>query len=205
MELFTNSHPSLITNEVTSKIDTIITDISKGGSSIFRTMYDKIIYPNLTLIILIIILIIFLIYCYYSEKNMANEPNKNIKNEQYENVNRRDRADTLFDGKYNQSEQFIRPVFNPTKSINEQESYVQYLPDDLPINIDDQIVRVHDDRQYSPPPNDYRNPIEYKGPQYAYGKMGVSDESNRKFVGAAEQNLFEFDDLLGDKIELAGN
>lgn len=207
MELYTNSRPILVSERVTSSYNKMITDMTIQNTNIFRKLFDNIIYPNLGLCILILSILVFLIWRYWNvrskkEKFQKNQIDVNIRNPTYVSENTQyNPSIQYFGGMDHPQERIARPVFNPSVPIDKQQSYVNYLPDTIPVINDGQYVNNVQEMPYTSPP-DNLNSFQYTGPCYRAGENGVSDDMYNGFVDYNKQNLSDYDDILGEKINV---
>lgn len=199
MELYTNSKPLLISDNVSSSIDNMITKMMNENKSIFQKLYDNVIYPNMGLCIIILLIVVFLLYRYYKHGNTQQENFREPIDLYQPNPGRIKLFDPDFD---NPNVRIARPTFNPSVSFKKQTSYVNYLPDEIPVNVNGKMTNNIQKQEY-PAPEQREKEIQYGGPYYQAGQNGISDEMYNGFVEANQQNLFEFDDLLNDKINVA--
>jgi hypothetical protein len=97
------------------------------------------------------------------------------------------------------NERIARPILNPSIPISQQHSYVNYLPDEIPVNVNGVMVNNIAQMDYTAP-NYNRNTNQYSGPYYSSMNNNVSDDAMRDFRNSNKQNLMEYDDLLDQKI-----
>jgi hypothetical protein len=114
MEFFSNSKPDLINKKTIRTMEKMLVMVEpiKEPTVIdsFCSFYNNYISPNLFVLILLIIFCLFLTYKYFLKQSKEDE---------------------LED---------FRPAFNPTLPTEEQNSFVHYLPDDIPLNVADRVV-----------------------------------------------------------------
>jgi hypothetical protein len=208
MEYFTNSKPTLISDKTVTMYKKMIDDITYENSSIFKKIYDKIIYPNLGLFIIIIIIVVVLIYMYKRHReNFSNNHNN------HNNHNRHSKMliDPMDENKFmaidHPRERIARPTFNPYYPVAQQVSHVNYLPDQIPVQLNGGFINNTGNTDYDPTAyyaNEYEknenNPI-YSGPFYSGSSIngGVSDDSYKNFVSANANTLDEYNTIIGDK------
>lgn len=194
MEYYTQTQPTLISDKTANYFNQTIYKLNTSNQSIFRKIFDNIIYPNLGSIILLLAILIFLYYRYRSN----NEH---------------------FGGMDSPKERIARPTLNPYYPVSEQKSYVNYTPDQIPVYIDGNLVNniQYEDGQYDtvklqphPPTSDNvlasepeaGEQVQYAGPYYHGLSNDVSDDMNLNFVKASQENLNEFDTLLKHKVQM---
>lgn len=207
MELYTNSHPILVSERVTSSYNKMITDMTLQNTSIFRKLYDDIIYPNLGLCILIFLILVFLIWRYWTVKSNKEKFQKNhcvnIKDPIYVSENTQyNPSIQYFGGMDHPQERIARPTFNPSIPINKQQSYVKYLPDTVPVINNCSYINNVQEMPYTSPP-DNLNSYQYTGPCYRAGENGVSDDMYNDFVEYNKQNLSDYDNIIDGRINLS--
>jgi hypothetical protein len=198
MELYTNSLPILISERVTTTYSKLMEDMSKQNLGIFQKLYENIIQPNLGLSILVSLILIFLIWRYISFRNNKKEQFQRKLGTTLKGYPNRVR---YFSGMDSPNERIARPTFNPSIPIQKQQSYVNYLPDTIPVNHNGKFVNNVQEMQYTAPANN-ANTFQYTGPFYDTGENGVSDDMYDGFVEYNKQNLLEFDDILSEKINI---
>jgi len=192
MELYTGSHPVLVSDIVASSYNKLVTEMTKQNRSIWDKIYDDIIYPNIGLFIIVVCVAIFLLWRYivHSRKEKFVQD----KTEYQPNVR-------MFGGEDASDERIARPIFNPSIPIQKQESYVKYLPDEIPVNQNGEWVDNVQDMPYNAPsfnPNSYQ----FTGPYYHASENGLSDDGYSEFVNYNKQNLVDYDNIIGDKINI---
>ena len=202
MELFTNSQPLLITEHVSLLFNKMLDDATNNNKSFLRKLYDNVIYPNIYFCIMIAIIFCILVYMYHNNrktKKILRERLTNINNDYdaTENV-QYIRGRRPFGGMDAPNERIARPILNPSIPISQQHSYVNYLPDEIPVNVNGVMVNNIAQMDYTAP-NSNRNTNQYSGPYYS-SMNNVSDDSMRDFRNSNKQNLMEYDDLLDQKI-----
>lgn len=202
MELYTNSHPILISDTVINSFNKMVEDIAKENSSIFTKIYENVIYPNLAVFIIIAFIIIFLLYRYFTHKNKKEPFNKTHERKtEPTNTSEYARGVRTFGGMDSPMERIARPTFNPSIPIHQQQTYVNYLPDEIPVRVNGKLVDNVHEYPYDAP-NDHPNVIQYTGPFYRASENGMSDDMYTDFVESNKQNLMEFDDLIQSKVNL---
>lgn len=213
MEFFTNSQPSLISDKVVSSFDKMIKDMSEQNSSVFYKFYENVIYPNLGISILILLIILFLVYRYFTfkkeKKIMETEKFNGNTNENTKNIYSSNDGRYLlkkFDDVEPINERIARPTFNPSIPISKQQSYVNYLPDEIPVRVNGELVdnvsRVNmqgNEIPYYAPQNEPNN-IQYTGPFYNASQNGLSDDMYKEFVSQNQQNLNDYNNILQQKM-----
>lgn len=203
MELYTNSQPILIGEHVTSLFNHMFDNIETNNKNIFEKIYDDVIHPNIYIFAIIAMIVCFLMYRYFKHTKPRNElydnttinnPNKTWLSEDDQYI----RGVRVFGGMDHPKERIARPTFNPSIPISKQQSYVNYLPDEIPVDVNGQLKNNILPMEYIAPQNNSNN-IQYGGPIYKSGENGLSDDIYRDFVDSNKQNLMEFDDLLQQK------
>lgn len=203
MELYTNSHPILVSDNIVSTYTKLIDNVTKQNTNIFSKIYENYIVPNWGVCIVIVLICVFLLWRYikYRNRERFNDNNTNTKanatKTQYPTIAT---GNPFADISMDFNERIARPTFNPSIPVNKQQSYVNYLPDTVPILDDGQFVTNINNMPYTAPNN--FNSFQYTGPFYRMGDNGISDEMYNGFVERNKQNLMEYDDLLGDKINI---
>lgn len=120
MEFFSNSKPDLINKKTVRSMEKMLSfknpirELSVIDS--FASFYDTYISPNIFVLILLILFCLFLAYKYIAKQTKIDEDNK---------------------------EEF-RPALNPTLPIKEQQSFVHYLPDDIPQTFNGKLTTVNE-------------------------------------------------------------
>lgn len=117
INFFSKSVPNLVLKKTLKKLQKDLNQSIPqvgGVDSLLLSFYSNYIESNIFVISLFVIFILFLIYKYFAKNN-------NIENE-----------DLIQDN-------FI-PTFNPSSEIELQNSYNNYLPDDIPLNINNELV-----------------------------------------------------------------
>lgn len=205
MELYTNSQPILIGERVTNLFNSMLENIKMENRSIFGKFYDDYVCPNISIIIVIILFIWFLMYMRKRKSKMTenynNIINKSIdpimvsENDQYV------RGLRVFGGIDHPKERIARPTFNPSIPVSRQHSYVNYLPDEIPVDINGQLQNNVIPMEYIAPNNNTNN-FQYGGPIYRLSDRNTSNDMHNNFVDANKQNLMEFDDLLQQRTDV---
>lgn len=178
MDFYSNTTPNLLSDRIKNSIHDL-SNIAKGGGDMFKKIYDKYVQPNILLIIFIILIVVFLYYRYNSKNN----------NEQFDKK-------IAFN---NDEKEMIRPIFNPYKPTSLQTSYVNYLPAQIPVKVDDQFINdADDDIPINPKYTD--SYIYDKGPQYRTAgedNAGVlSDDGIIDFVNMNRENVGIYDNIM---------
>lgn len=129
MNFFSNSVPNLISKKSLKNIERMahVSNPVKE-TTVGETLgyiYSTFIEPNLFVLILMFVFILFLLYKYYAKELDKNDVEK------------------------------FRATFNPNQQINTQNSYVRYLPDEIPQIIDDKLVNRNDLEPPVIPPKEY--------------------------------------------------
>lgn len=65
MELYTDSHPALVSDRVIEYFDKFVENMQFENKSFFQKLFDNVIYPNWGIWLVILSIIIFLVYRYY--------------------------------------------------------------------------------------------------------------------------------------------
>lgn len=193
MELYTNSQPTLISDKVVDSFSKMIKEISDQNTSIFRKIYDNVIYPNLSIFIVVMLIIIFLLYRYFTY--VDDKPIKQTETFSPNNIPPRRR---IFDEVEFPNERITRPTFNPAIPVSQQQSYVNYLPDEVPVRVNGELVDNTQDINYYAPPNN-PNTFQYSGPYYKASENGLSDDMYKEFVSQNNQNLSDLNDIIRQK------
>lgn len=198
MELYTNSRPSLVSERVSSAYNKMINEITAQNTSVMSKLYDNYIHPNLGVFILIAIIVIILglRYFYVRGNKETFQKNHNIVNAQPQLDNC-----TYFGGMDDPLERVARPTFNPSIPICEQRSYVNYLPDTIPVNVNGNYVTNVANSNYVVPQHTTNN-FQYAGPYCNTHEQNISDDMYKNFVDYNKQNLNEYNDILGEKINV---
>lgn len=207
MELFTNSRPSLITDNVSIVFNKMIADVANSNKPFLKKLYDNVIYPNIYIVIVIVIIIGLLVFRYYQhKKDKPNDKSKNISKEPLTNIDIEETENAQyvrglrpFGGMDDPNERISRPIFNPSIPISQQRSYVNYLPDEIPVIKNGMYQNNVKNMNYSVPnynPNNYQ----YSGTYYNTANSNLSDDVYNDFYESSKQNLMEYDDLLGQNI-----
>ena len=240
MELYTNSRPSLINENIVMAFDKIINDISNENTGSFKKIYEKIIKPNWVMFAFIFIVgaVLFYRYYVYGRKEKFNkkkitevEVDARIEDElqkmtEFNKINAEKLTNPKlvalnnnpeymrelhnFGGMDDPRERIARPTFNPNIPINQQESYVDYMPDRVPVRVNGKLTgNINARRLPYDAPQDNPNNFQYSGPYYRGGNgsgngnhNNLSDDGYAGFVDANSQNLMEFDDLINSKVNL---
>lgn len=193
MDFYSRTPPNLVSDKTLNMFNQALDKIAKENQSIFRRFYDNIIYPNLGLCILLVIIVIFLLYRYYKYHHEH------------------------FGGMDSPNERIARPTLNPYYPVNEQNSYVNYLPDQIPVFVDGKLTNniqykegQYDTVNLSPhypyadnsviPTEPETSSIQYAGPYYHGLSNDVSDDMHLDFVKAGQENLNQFDKILKQKV-----
>lgn len=208
MELFTDSKPSLIGDKVTQMFDMMLKDARMKNKNLLNKFYDNIIYPNLGIFIIILIILGFLSYRYYTHGKQQNILQEN-NNRRHSNSNREKffegetqfvRGLNTFGGMDGPKEKMIRPTFNPTISVSQQESYVNYKPDEIMVNVGGTLKNNVKYSSYDTPqttPNDFQ----YRGPYYrgVSPTSPISDDMLSEFIDIGQKNIIDYDYMIGEK------
>jgi hypothetical protein len=140
MEFYSGIKPNLINNDILESIEKITNfkdkDTQFGGES----FYESTIKPNMFAFILVGLFILFLAYKYYEKKNSSNDYEEEDEIEDFDedidNVfgsnNGSDESEIVIQP---ESVQFLRQTFNPSQTIHTQTSNINYLPDNVPVQI----------------------------------------------------------------------
>lgn len=184
MEYFTRSHPVLISDKLSSTLEHTIEEIKKNNPSISHNFYENIILPNKGVFIVLLIIAILLLYRYFKrQENFETD----TPNPDYANY-------TNFSGMDLPNERIARPTFNPSYPVAEQTSYVNYLPDHVPVNVGGLWKNNVQNQSYVAPP--LHDECQYSGPYYRGTSTIVSDDGYQEFAQANATNLDQFDELL---------
>lgn len=199
MELYTNTHPILISERIASTYDRLTSNMHNQNVSLVEKMYDDIVRPNIGLIIIILIVVIYLGWRYVQMKKkkelFVSRNTDNVSNMSTDG----------FGGIDDPKSRIARPVFNPSIPITHQTSYVNYLPNQIPVMTDPSTHTMS--TKYDEIPNDYAaqnetgsNSIQYTGTYYKNSENGVSDDMYNGFVKQNHDNLMDYNDILGARI-----
>jgi len=104
-----------------------------------------------------------------------------------------------FGGMDHPKERIARPVFNPSIPVSKQQSYVRYLPDEIPVVRNGKFVDNVQELPYDAPPNN-PNQFQYSGPFYNVSANGTSDDMYGGFIKLNETNLENLNDIYEQKI-----
>ena len=196
MDIYTNSVPLLISERVSGTYKKLLNDMTTQNTSLFRKIYDDYVHPNIGVCLIISLIVIFLIWRYVSVRKNREKFGQNII--------RREIADDNyngFSGMDDPNERIARPILNPSVPINRQTSYVNYLPDSIPVINNGQFINNIQEHQYDAPPI-MEGKYQYSGTYYKGGENGVSDDMENPFVEYGKQNLIDYNDIIGDKINI---
>lgn len=186
MEYFTRTHPVLISDKLSSTLEHTIEEIKKNNPSISHKFYENIILPNKGVFIVLLIIAGLLLYRYFKrQENFEDKPNPDYANY------------TNFSGMDAPNERIARPTFNPNYPVAEQTSYVNYLPDHVPVNVDGSWKNNVQPQSYIAPP--LHDDLQYSGPYYHGTSTIVSDDGYQEFAQANATNLDQFDELMRQK------
>lgn len=201
MSYFTNSRPSLISDQMRITLEQNMEKARKQGMTWTQRFYENVIMENKLFCFIIIALICFLIYLYV-KKNIWNEPFMNTVRAPYPNNN--SYADQYvqphslqFGGMDSPNERIARPTFNPYYSVDTQQSYVNYLPDQVPVISNGKMIDNVEDMPYTAPVQ--HDTYQYSGPYYRNDNNIVSDDLYQGFSQANINNLDQFDELIRQK------
>lgn len=202
MELYTDSRPSLISERVAHTFDKMISDLKMQNRNVITRLYEDIICPNIGLTIAIVIILIFLIYRYYHNKHKSENFNYIMSsNGKHQlgimNANERNK----FGGMDDFNERIARPTFNPSIPVSNQQSYVNYMPDQIPLLLNGELINNEQSNNYNVPMNDV-NRYQYTGPFYRSGENGLSDDAYKEFVEYSNNNLNDYNEILQQKINI---
>lgn len=179
MDFFTGTHPVLLSEKTIERYNKLIEEINGSNTSFLKKIFNSVIYPNLGLIIVIIIIISFLYYRYRTKKE-------------------------TFGGMDMPNERIVRPTFNPYYPTGTQNSHVNYLPNEIPFNVNGKLVN-NTKQDYDPGViymnnwKEMENMPTYTGPFYSGTSQNMSDDLYKDMIDTNTKNLFEFDDLVGEK------
>lgn len=148
-----------------------LSHVTGGSNDMFKKVYDDYIKPNLFLLILICIIGLFLYYRYTSKQESFDEK--------------------LMD----------RPIFNPRVPVSRQKSYVNYLPDQVPVRSKGELVNnvgsdIVIDPEYTP------NHSQFTGPTYRTTGDIVSDDTIIDFVLMNQQNVTDFNSMVDQRTNI---
>jgi hypothetical protein len=185
----------------------MITDVTNNNKPFLRKLYDNVIYPNIYIVIVIAIIIGVLVYRYYQhKKEKPSNETKSASKEQLTNVDIEETEDAQytrglrpFGGMDDPNERIARPTLNPSIPISRQRSYVNYLPDEIPVIKNGMYQNNVKNMNYLAPnynPNNYQ----YSGTYYNTANNNLSDDVYNDFYESSKQNLMEYDDLLGQSM-----
>lgn len=202
MEPYTNSHPNLINELTLRKFNSMFDELEQKNKSIWNKIYDTIIYPYLGVFIILLIIGILIIIQYFKTRTSKKQGQQQSPKEPFDEIPEYVGGLRNFDGMNNPNERIARPTFNPSIPISEQESYVNYLPDEVPIIKNGRLVDNVKQMPYNAPkyhPNTYQ----YLGPYYRVpNKSDLSDDMFSGFIDLGQKNLDDYDEILGNKISV---
>lgn len=134
-----NAHPILIGERVLTAYERVVGKTTT--KSVLDNLCSEYIYPNTGILLFITIIGVILFWRYMYNKK--NDREKFLNNNPF------------FDDKViSPYKKMARPLFNPSKPVSEQNSYVNYLPD------------LNEDKFY-PAPEITHSAIQEVGPYYA--------------------------------------
>lgn len=199
MEFFTDSSPALISDKVAESFNKMIEDVKYKNAGFFVKLYDNVIYPNLGIFIVIAFIIIFLLYRYFTNKKKPinkkkSQPKETFNPESLQFV----RGMNTFGGMDGPEEKMIRPFFNPSIPISKQESYVNYKPDEVMVNVNG---TMKNNVKYFPfdTPTVTPKEIQYGGPYYRGTGPNNSDELVGDFIDLNEKNILDYNYMVENK------
>lgn len=141
MEFYSGIKPNLINNDILESIEkiTINRDSQFGGES----FYESTIKPNMFAFILVGLFILFLVYKYYDKQNTPHNYDFDLEEDEIEEFDEDiEGAFGSMDGSGDtgiviqpESVQFLRQTFNPSQTVHTQTSNINYLPDNVPVQI----------------------------------------------------------------------
>lgn len=199
MDLYTSSHPSLVSDRVIGSFNKLLEDARNKNIGFFQKIYDKIIYPNLGIFIVLLLIVVFLIYRYMTINKNKENFDKDLQDTGSIPYHGRIK---LFDPDMDRpDERIARPTFNPSFPIEKQRSYVNYLPDEVPVDVNGQLIDNVKEQDYSAP-EEWHNSFQYSGPYYKLGENGFSDDMYEDFAKYNRKNLNDFDAILQDKMNI---
>lgn len=187
MEYFTRTQPVLISDKLSSTLEHTIEEIRKNNPSLSHNFYKNIILPNKGVFIVLLIIAIILLYRYFKRQENQENFEQDKPNPYYANY-------TNFSGMDSPYERIARPTFNPSYPIAEQTSYVNYLPDHVPVNSNGLWKNNVQKQSYIAPP--LHDDCQYSGPYYRGTSTIVSDDGYQEFAQANATNLDQFDELI---------
>jgi hypothetical protein len=204
MEYFSRSRPVLVTNEMQHYFKRELEKAQELSMTWYKRFYDNFVAENKLLCFLILVLICVLIYLYL-KKNVWKETYANVVKAPYP-VNNTFTDDYVqphslqFGGFDGLNEKIARPTFNPYYPVNTQESYVNYLPEQIPVISNGTMIDNVKTMPYNAPKlQPSQTDIQYSGPYYRDDNVVVSDDLYQDFAQANVNNLDQFDELLRQK------
>lgn len=201
MEYFSRSRPVLVTNEMENYFKRELDKAHKLSMTWYTRFYNNFVVENKLLCFLLLVLICVLVYLYL-KKNVWKEPYANVVKAPYP-ANNTFTDDYVqphslqFGGMDGVNEVVARPSFNPYYPVSTQESYVNYLPDQIPVISNGQMIDNVKSMPYNSPKMQTEH--QYSGPYYRDDNVVVSDDLYQDFAQANVNNLDQFDELLRQK------
>ena len=132
-DFFSDQNPDLINKKTMASFQKILTKrVTITGevtwSDYVYNVYDSYVKPNAFFIIVLILLIAFLVYRYWSKSHSLNEPLDSMGSLSSLTgpITGPDECKVLID-------ESPLPTFNPYYPVSEQNSYVNYLPNTIPL------------------------------------------------------------------------
>lgn len=208
MEYFTQSRPNLISDKLSGTLEHTLDELRKKNPSVSHHFYENIFLPNKNVFIAIFIIgcILLYLYCTRREKFAQINSNTQIIEATLSSPNNLTSGSIInpnfgnystFSGMDDPNSRFARPTFNPYYPVSQQTSYVNYLPDHVPVNNEGMWKNNVSTESYIAPP--LHQEIQYSGPFYRGNNTVVSDDGYQSFAQLNNDNLNQFDELIRQK------
>lgn len=168
-EYFSNTKPNIINPNIQSNFEDILKTTSKSYDTVdyLGSFYEDFIKPNLFVLIMLLLIGLFLLYKYL-DKQERNDNKKEY--EDYKNIGEVDKLlninkeklesnleklsseknqNILIPELYKESDyKSFRPTFNPSLPIDRQQSFTNYLPDNIAVKYNNEFIN---NNQLNPP------------------------------------------------------
>jgi hypothetical protein len=201
MEFYSNSKPDLIANNIKRKFKNISTEKISNELVITDNFTDSIMFflreyvePNKFIIIFVCIVVTYLYYRYENKKTKTNTNQEPFRSDDFKKLKKELSSQTTH---LPLNEQ---PTFNPLYPVANQYNDTNYLPDKIPIRINDKFHMVRGNDMYGSP-KEYTNMID---PKYDYMTPYVN-KSRNIYTGVTNTYQGEPDTTMVNPLGFANN
>lgn len=149
-DYFSNTKPNIINQNIENNFENLLKNTSnKSYDTVdyLSVFYEDFIKPNLFMLIMLLLIALFLLYKYLEKKEKKENFEENKKEDPVEEIKRSVKESTempsniLIPQLYKQDDyKSFRPTFNPSLPIDRQQSFTNYLPDNIPVKLNNEFI-----------------------------------------------------------------